>query len=107
MAARLTIVMSVFNREDILDRTLQSLLQQDTDASSFRVIIADGGSSDDSPNIANRFATQHPEIFQFLPAISRLSLNVTRNLGWRTADTPSFCSWIPIWWANHTWYPLT
>lgn len=50
----LSVIIPTFNRAALLARTLESLCNQDRDA--FEVVIADDGSSDDTAEVARRFA---------------------------------------------------
>ena len=58
---RISIVTPSFNQGRYLAATLQSLVDQEY--SNLEVIIQEGGSTDDSQEIARQFATTHPRLF--------------------------------------------
>jgi glycosyltransferase involved in cell wall biosynthesis len=51
-----SVVIPTYNRSDKLSRTLETMTEQDVDPSTFEVIIADDGSSDDTAEVARSFA---------------------------------------------------
>jgi glycosyltransferase involved in cell wall biosynthesis len=51
-----SVVIPTYNRSDKLSRTLETMTEQDIDPSTFEVIIADDGSSDDTADVARSFA---------------------------------------------------
>ncbi len=59
---KISIVTPSFNQGAYLAETLQSLVDQDYP--NLEVIIQDGGSTDNSIEIAQRFADEHPSLFQ-------------------------------------------
>ena len=60
---KVSIVMSVFNREKYLEATLQSIVDQTFQ--DFELIIIDNLSSDNSPVIARKFAEKYSNIFYY------------------------------------------
>jgi glycosyltransferase involved in cell wall biosynthesis len=51
-----SVVIPTYNRSEKLNKTLETLTEQDIDPSLFEVIIADDGSSDDTAAVAQSFA---------------------------------------------------
>ena len=51
-------IIPTYDRSKLLNYTLLSLLQQDIDKSRFEVIVADDGSSDNTREIADRYAKE-------------------------------------------------
>ena len=58
MSVRLSVLMNVFNRAELLRRALSSWLRQTE--GDFELIVCDDGSTDDTPQIAERFAREAP-----------------------------------------------
>ncbi len=59
---RISIVTPSYNQGEYLAETLQSLVDQDYP--NLEVVIQDGGSTDASIEIAERFVSNHPDLFQ-------------------------------------------
>jgi glycosyltransferase involved in cell wall biosynthesis len=51
-----SVLIPTYNRSDILERCLQAVLNQTVPPSSYEVIVVDDGSTDNTPQIAARFA---------------------------------------------------
>lgn len=76
---KLSIIVPVYNVEQWLMRCLDSLFRQNFAENEFEVIIVNDGSTDNSPAIAEQFATQHSNV----KVISRENggLSAARNTG--------------------------
>jgi len=58
----LSVIVPVHNTEQYLRRCLDSLLDQDLDASDYEIFVVDDGSKDSSLSIAWEYADEHPNI---------------------------------------------
>ncbi len=88
MATELTIVVSVYNREDILESTLKALAQQDVSCERYNVTVVDGGSVDATPQIISRFLDSFPSLFRYIRHPKNRGLSAARNSGWQQANSP-------------------
>ncbi len=83
MTAKISVILPVHNRADVLARAIESVLEQDFEA--FELIIIDDGSSDESVEIARSFTDERIHLV-------RLELNrggnVARNEGIRSSSAP-------------------
>ena len=77
MKYKITVVVSVYNVEEYLDRCIQSLLQQTF--RDFELILVDDGSPDRCPGMCDEWAKKDPRISAFHKANGGLSS--ARNLG--------------------------
>ena len=75
---RLTVIMPMYNREALVETSLQSLLKQ-RDACELDILVVNDGSTDNSPEVVNRVA----EKFGHIRMITTENLGVTkaRNVG--------------------------
>ena len=74
-----SVVIPTCNRREILERCLEALALQ-----TYRVIVVDDASTDDTPDLLARFAAEHPQLdFRFLRNERRMSANPSRNRGIR------------------------
>lgn len=62
-APDISIVVPVWNEKPYLATCLEGILQSDLPASSYEVLIVDGGSTDGSREIAEEFAARHANVF--------------------------------------------
>lgn len=58
----ISVIVPVRNEGNFIADTLAELLGQDYPADQFEVLIADGGSTDDTPTIVTAWAYQHPNL---------------------------------------------
>ena len=58
-----SVICTVYNKENFLPKTLDSLLEQKT-SFSFEVIIIDDASTDHSRNIIEEYQTRYPELIR-------------------------------------------
>ncbi len=59
---RLSILIPLYNKEDYVDRCLQSLLNQDLPSTDYEIVIVDDGSKDTGPEIVEEYAKAHDNI---------------------------------------------
>jgi glycosyltransferase involved in cell wall biosynthesis len=76
---RLSIVVPVYNVEAWLAECLESLLDQDLDASDYEIILVNDGSTDGSKRIAEEYAEKHVHVVLF--SQENKGLSVARNVG--------------------------
>nr|WP_161556690.1 CDP-glycerol glycerophosphotransferase family protein [Micromonospora acroterricola] len=84
-APQVTIIVPVYNVEDYLPETLESIAAQ-TVFAQCRVILVDDGSTDGSDLLAKQFAAEHPNVTALQQANS--GPGAARNLALDMADTP-------------------
>jgi succinoglycan biosynthesis protein ExoA len=58
----ISVVIPVYNEERYIEECLDSVLTQDYPADRYEVIVADGGSDDQTRDIVERIATRHPNV---------------------------------------------
>lgn len=58
----ISVIMPVYNEAGCIERTLQSLLRQQTPSFNLEVVLVDGGSTDGSMEILERYARTYPHI---------------------------------------------
>jgi glycosyltransferase involved in cell wall biosynthesis/SAM-dependent methyltransferase len=59
-------VVAAYNYERYLGEALDSALAQDYPADRLEIIVVDDGSTDDTPDIAQRYAREHPERIRYI-----------------------------------------
>ena len=84
----LTIVVPVFNRGHLLERTLDSIALQRQALGRVRLVVVDNASSDNSRNVAERWCARHPEIDASVTDCKVPGAAAARNEGLRRVDTP-------------------
>jgi glycosyltransferase involved in cell wall biosynthesis len=77
-----TVIIPTFDRADLLEQTLSGLTRQD--CSSFDVVVADDGSTDDTEQVVAAYAGRMPIRYLFQPDLGH-RVAATRNLGIRAA----------------------
>lgn len=80
LKAGISVVIPTYNRKDLLERTLLSLLEQTLDKSLFEVIVVDDGSSDGSDLLVQEFQSKIP-IKYFFQDDDGFRVAKARNLG--------------------------
>lgn len=75
---KLAIIVPIYNVEDYLAETLNSIVQQ-RDFEHYEVILVDDGSSDESPVIAQRFSLAYPNVWLYRQ--KNAGAGVARNFG--------------------------
>lgn len=76
---RLSIIVTVYNRETYLERCLLSLLHQSLEASEYEIIVVNDGSTDHSEQIIDDLAQQYAQIHKINKDNSGVA--DTRNVG--------------------------
>lgn len=65
MQVKVTVVILTYNHESYIAKALNSVLEQDLDA-SVQVLVADDGSVDNTINIVKEYSQRYPEVFTVL-----------------------------------------
>src|SRR4051812_43014019 len=81
MSPFVTVVVPVRNEAACIAHTLTRLIEQDYDPAHFEIVVADGCSTDDTPDIVRRMQSLHSNI-RLIHNPKRLS-SAARNLGVR------------------------
>lgn len=86
----LSVVVLTYNRKNLLEKCLQSLLEQDRPASDYEMVVADDGSTDGTGQMVSRLALLHPNL-RYIRQRNR-GVAAARNLGLEAArgDPVSF-----------------
>lgn len=85
MRKLLAVVVPMYNIEDYLHESLDSLLKQGLSASDLQVILIDDGSVDHTVAVAKKYVKRYPDIFE-LHQFENGGLGAARNRGTRVAD---------------------
>ena len=83
MRPKISVILPVHNRADVLPRPIQSVLAQEL--TDFELIVVDDGSSDNSARIAESFSDDRIRLIQLE---KNRGGNVARNVGMRSAKAP-------------------
>jgi len=59
---KLSIIVATYNRSAYLLRTLDSLVRQTLPSERFEIVVVDNRSTDDTPEVCERFAAAHPHL---------------------------------------------
>ncbi len=98
---KVSVIIPTRNRADLLEVTLQSLVEQTMPIKDFEVIVVDNGSTDNTPEVATRFKSllQVKYVYEKQPGLHR-----GRHAGWQNArsnylafaddDIRAFPSWL-------------
>ncbi|MDR0907244.1 MAG: glycosyltransferase [Rikenellaceae bacterium] len=78
---RVSIVIATYNRGEKLLRTLGSLAAQTLPAAEWEAVVVNNNSSDNTGEVFERFASQHPELRLRMVGESRQGLSWARNKG--------------------------
>ena len=82
----LSVVISTYNRADVLPRALDSLLHQDLDPARYEVVVVDNNSTDHTRQVVQPFSGKAPSVrYVFEP---RQGVSYGRNTGIATARAP-------------------
>ena len=82
----LSVVITTYNRADVLPRALESLLSQDLDPGRYEVVVVDNNSTDHTRQVVESFGDRSPKVqYVFEP---RQGIAYGRNTGIRTAGAP-------------------
>jgi glycosyltransferase involved in cell wall biosynthesis len=83
---RISVVVPVRNRADLLARCLDSLVSQSFPADSFEIVVCDDGSAEDLSDVIERCRQKHSDIK--IVKQDRLGPAAARNLGIRFSSSP-------------------
>ena len=82
----ISIVISTYNRADVLPRALRSVMNQDLDPGRYEVVVVDNNSTDDTREAIEPFTGKAPRVtYVFEP---RQGVSYGRNAGILTASAP-------------------
>lgn len=89
---KISIVLSLFNDEDYVENTFESILNQSIGFENLEVIFVADCSSDSTPSIVQDFADKYDNVKYFLLEENIGGLGKPRNVGVEnaSADTPCF-----------------
>lgn len=82
---RLSIVICTYNRAELLQSCLMSLIRQTADPSLFEIIVVNNNSTDNTQEIVETFSTRHSNIIGVVEF--QQGLSHARNRGFRQART--------------------
>ncbi len=85
MAPRISVIMGIYNCAPTLGEALDSLLAQT--CQDFKVIMCDDGSTDNTVEVAEKYASRYPEQFILIRNPRNMGLNYTLNHCLEYADT--------------------
>jgi glycosyltransferase involved in cell wall biosynthesis len=89
MPATVTVIVCVYNGAQTLEACLHSVAEQDY-SGPIELIVVDDGSTDDSRNVAETFASDHPETKVIHQANAGLGASRNRALAVATGDYVAF-----------------
>lgn len=81
MQYKISIIIPVYNCENYLEETLESLKNQTIGFNNIEVIIIDDNSTDSSKNIVKKFATQHYNVIPIFLLENSGAAGLPRNIG--------------------------
>ena len=81
----ISVIMGIYNCADTLDESIESLLAQTYD--KWKLIMCDDGSSDNTYEVAKKYADENPDKFVLLKNDKNMGLNYTLNKCLSAADT--------------------
>ena len=87
---KISVIISTYNRDELLRRTLHELTRQTLPADEFEVIVSDDGSSDKTRETADSFSGQLQLKYHFQEDLG-YRLATARNQGARLATAPVLC----------------
>ena len=82
----LTVVIPVYNRGNLVVRTLDSVARQDV--SLFNLVVVDNNSTDNSEAVIRKWMADHPEVSALLVSETYQSASAARNRGLAEVCTP-------------------
>lgn len=83
MPPKISVIVCTYNRADLLEENLQSLTEVSHDMHDFEVLIIDNNSTDDTNQVAQRFADQYSNLRVVVE--KEQGLSYARNRGYREA----------------------
>lgn len=88
MHPRVSVVVPTYRRPDLLARCLGALANQDLDAESYEIVVADNAASADTCAQVEAFARQARCVVRYVAAARVRGPAAARNDGWRCASGP-------------------
>jgi glycosyltransferase involved in cell wall biosynthesis len=82
LSPAITVVICTHNRAELLQKAIQSLVDQDCAQDEFEVLVVDNGSTDNTREVVERFSVVGNIRYLAEPEIG---LCIARNTGWRNA----------------------
>jgi len=84
---KLSVIIPVYNVEDYLRKCLDSVIipEVKTESKQYEIIIVDDGSTDSSPEIADRYAAMYPQLVRVIHKENG-GLGDARNVGIKNSD---------------------
>ncbi|MBR5850200.1 MAG: glycosyltransferase family 2 protein [Alistipes sp.] len=89
---RITLVIPTYNRSSSLLRTLESVALQELDPTLWCCLIIDNGSTDDTAEVVERFAAEHPKLSLRRVVEPQAGVSHARNRALQEATTELICS---------------
>ncbi len=90
MTPQLTVIVPLYNKEKYIAETLQSIFMQKTKF-SYKILIADDCSTDNSIQIVHEFQQKYPGIIEILPSQENQKLYKNILKAYAVAKTDYFC----------------
>src|SRR6266404_6763274 len=87
MTPDLSVVLSTYNRAEVLRRALESLLDQDFDPRRYEVVVVDNNSSDRTRSVVEAFCAKTTNVSYLFE--SRQGVAYGRNAGIRASRAPA------------------
>lgn len=87
----ISVVIPTRHRATLLRGCIESLLAQDFPPGQYEVIVADDGSTDNTPNVVNELASRRPSPEVRHLSLSRVGVNGARNAGIKSASGDIVC----------------
>jgi len=87
MQPLISVIIPVYNDPEGLSATLTSLINQELDTSSYKIIIVDNGSTDETIDIINDFINRYPDLIEILIEDRIQSSYAARNKGILSSDS--------------------
>lgn len=78
---KLSVIVATYNRSAYLLRTLDSLVRQTLPLERFEIVVVDNNSTDDTPEVCERFAAAHPQLHFRRVAEPSQGISFARNRG--------------------------
>jgi len=82
---QISVVICTYNRAELLNGALKSLVEQSLDPKCFEIIVVDNVSTDNTPEVVNIFQEMYPEYTIIRIYESRQGLGYARNTGFKNA----------------------
>lgn len=80
----ISVIVCTYNRDQLLDKCLKSLVNQTASQRSYQVLVVDNNSTDDTACLIHQYINRCPNFF--LATESRIGLSRARNCGWKKAQ---------------------